>query len=335
MTFHFHKHMFGSAMALVVLAFLMVESAKADEAAPPITVRAEVDKPTIHIGERVRYTIVVDSDASVEVTMPPFGDRLGAFAIKDFGADGPKTLAPNRVRRQQWYLLDTFLLGGYAIPPAKVRYKLPNSMERFLESPALFLTVEKMLATPEAMKDIRDIQDVVDVPSRLWRVTLLVCGIVVVIVVLIVVGVWFARRWRERAALVERRPAHEIAYEQLDRLQAMNLIAAGKIREYYFRLSEIVRYYIQNRFSIYAPDMTTEEFLDAVGRTRVLQDAHSDLVRRFLQHCDLVKFAKYNPQPFEIQEAYLSARRLVDETKQMEAETATNEKVPATVAAQN
>ena len=320
---------------LVLALWTLIAAPGIAQATPPITVRAELDKPAIHIGERVRYTIIVDSDASVQVTMPPFGDRMGAFAIKDFGADGPKVIAPGRVRRTQWYLLDTFLLGGYAIPPARVRYKLPDKMERFLESPALFLSVEKMLATPGAVKDIRDIQDIVDVPSPLWRAISVTCVVVLVLALVLVLGRSLFRRLRERAAEAERRPAHEIAYEQLDQLQAMNLIAAGKIREYYFRLSEIVRYYIQNRFSIYAPDMTTEEFLEAVARTRVLQDAHSDLVRRFLQHCDLVKFAKYSPQPFEIQEAYLSARRLVDETKQVETGATTNATVPSTVGARD
>jgi hypothetical protein len=293
--------------------------AAAAEGPPPITLRVELDRPQIHIGERVRYTITVESDPAVEVTMPEFGERLGAFAIKDFGADGPKPIGEGRVRRTQWYLLDTFLLGEYAIPPARVRYRAPGAMERFLESPALFLQVEKRVPTADSMKDVRDIQEVVDLPSRLGLVVLLVCGGAAALLVLVVIGIRLFRRWRERAALAARRAAHEIAYEQLEQLQRANLVAAGKIKEYYFRLSEIVRYYIQNRFGVYAPDMTTEEFLDAIARDRTLLKAHADLVRRFLQHCDLVKFAKYQPDAFEIQEAFLSARRLVDETKEVEA----------------
>lgn len=297
------------------------------EVPPPIIIRAELDKPLIHIGERVRYTITVESDHTVEVIMPEFGERLGAFAIKDFGADGPKTIAPGRVQRTQWYLLDTFLLGAYAIPPARVRYKLPGAMERFLESPALFLTVEKMLAMPDSMKDIRDIQDVVDAPSRFKRIIFLCAGTVLLVVLMAVFVVHLLRHRREKVPLRAIRPAHEIAYEQLEALQRANLVTAGKIKEYYFRLSEIVRYYIQNRFQIYAPEMTTEEFLDVVARTRVLADEHAEIVRRFLQHCDLVKFAKYNPEAYEIQEAYLAARRLVDETKQAETEQRLKESV--------
>jgi hypothetical protein len=270
----------------------------------------------------VRYTIVVESDEAVEVKMPDFGERLGAFAIKDFGADGPTPIGHRRVRRTQWYLLDTFLLGAYAIPPARIRYKPPGAMEHFLESPALFLTVEKMVASPDAMKDVRDIQDVVDVPSHFWRMLAMGAAIVLVLVVLLVLGRYLFLRWRAQAELRATRPAHEIAYEQLDQLQRANLVAAGKVKEYYIRLSEIVRYYIQNRFHIYAPDMTTEEFLDVVSRTRALEEPHAELVRRFLQHCDLVKFAKYKPEAFEIQEAYLAARRLVDETKHVESEPA-------------
>ncbi len=309
-----------SVCAAVLLAAAI---SAGDGGAPPVSVRVELDKPQIHIGERVRYSIAVESDEGVDVSMPVFGDRLGAFAIKDFGENGPHPVAPGRVRRVQWYLLDTFLLGSYAIPPARVRYRAPGAMERFIESPALFLTVEKLLDSPDAMKDVRDIQDVVDAPSRFWRVIAFISAVVAFIAISIVFGLYLFRRLRARASMEVLRLAHEIAYEQIDDLQRANLVAAGRTREYYFRLSEVVRLYVQNRFKILAPDMTTEEFLDVVARTRVLQDAHRDLVRVFLQHCDLVKFAKYQPRPYEIQEAYLSARRLVDETKEVIGEAAT------------
>jgi hypothetical protein len=112
-------------------------------------------------------------------------------------------------------------------------------------------------------------------------------------------------------------PAHQIAYNELENLRALNLISEGRIKEYYYRLSNIVRHYIESRFKLMAPERTTEEFLAEMTVTDRLTGVHKELISNFLEHCDMVKFAAYGPDTREIENAFDSAIKLVDETKEV------------------
>ena len=66
-----------------------------------------------------------------------------------------------------------------------------------------------------------------------------------------------------------------------------------------------------------APERTTEEFLAEMTVTDRLAGVHKELISNFLEHCDMVKFAAYGPDTREIENAFDSAIKLVDETKEV------------------
>jgi hypothetical protein len=135
------------------------------------------------------------------------------------------------------------------------------------------------------------------------------------VLALAIAWVWLTHGWRrpEESPPV---PAHLIAYEQMRRLVEDRLVEHGRIEEYYVRLSDICRHYLENRFNLRAPERTTEEFLVEVSGTALLTGPQKGLVRDFLGHCDLVKFARYGPDDREMREAFEAAKRLVDETRE-------------------
>ena len=94
-------------------------------------------------------------------------------------------------------------------------------------------------------------------------------------------------------------------------------LSTGKVQEFYFELSNIARHYIEDRFKLKAPEMTTEEFLTTLKKSEALNSEQKSLVKDFLSHCDMVKFAKYLPQKKEIDSSYESAKNLVDQTKEI------------------
>jgi len=115
--------------------------------------------------------------------------------------------------------------------------------------------------------------------------------------------------------LVPQRPAHKIACEALVALQQKEYPRRREWNRYYTELSDIVRRYLENRFNLRAPEMTTEEFLNSVKDNKVLSYEHKSLLRDFLSHCDLVKFARYEPDEKEASLSFESAKRLIDQTK--------------------
>ncbi len=106
----------------------------------------------------------------------------------------------------------------------------------------------------------------------------------------------------------------EIAYESLKSLNAENLPAQGRIKEYYIRLSGIVRRYIEDQFNVRAPEMTTAEFLLSLKMVRWLSAGSRDALEEFLKCCDMVKFAKHASTHQEMEQSFVLVKRLIDET---------------------
>jgi hypothetical protein len=127
-------------------------------------------------------------------------------------------------------------------------------------------------------------------------------------------GTWWYWRWRQAAAKAAPQPAHVLALAALQQLQREDLIARQGIETFYVRLSGILRQYVERRFGLHAPEQTTEEFLEAVLRRGGLLATHRSLLRTFLEHCDLVKFARHQPAPDVMHRALTSVIRFIEQT---------------------
>lgn len=139
-----------------------------------------------------------------------------------------------------------------------------------------------------------------------------------IMLLLIVVGVAVAfiyfkkKRHSTEETVAPPRPPEEIAMEAFRSLQGMGLVQKGMVKEYYIKLSDIIRIYIEGRYGVFALDRTTWELYQEM-RLRKIERAHVDKIRDFLEDCDLVKFAKYIPTEKEIEEAYERAEGIIAE----------------------
>ncbi len=282
----------------------------------PVTVIASTDVEEATIGDKIRYTITVISDPELDVTIPPFGENLDSFGIKDFGRSEPRDFKGKTIE-EQWYVLDTYITGIYNIPPPVVRFTRTDGGVREVEGNDVSIEIISVIPDSEEPEDIMGIADPVNLPVDYKPYILIGAGIVVLIGAGITTYILLRRRERK----IEEAPpraAHEIAYEQLQEIVNANLIETEEIGKYYVLLSATVRYYLENRFNLHAPEMTTEEFLQVVSTAAsdgVLIQDHRNLLQDFLTECDLVKFARYGPDEEQMQTAFASAKRFVDETR--------------------
>jgi hypothetical protein len=155
--------------------------------------------------------------------------------------------------------------------------------------------------------DIRDIKGMVSVPFEHWG---LVIALVVVALLAGLAWWWWKRHQPAPAAEPVVLPtALEVALAALRQLREDN----PPVEQFYVRLSDIVRHFLEDRFELHAPERTTEEFLYEVAKDRTLSEAHKEVLSAFLQECDLVKFARHQPDASDRPRAFAAAERFVRE----------------------
>ncbi|MEA3489223.1 MAG: hypothetical protein U9R44_02625 [Candidatus Omnitrophota bacterium] len=281
----------------------------------PFDITAKVDRNRINVGDRIKLGIIAEETGGLEVYFPETPEDLGEFTLVGSSPVEKGRGKGRKVGRE--YIMSIYTTGTHVIPPVKVSYRQHGETQwQVVDSPQVPIDVVSLLTGED--KDIKDIKGLLVSGMRLFL-------LVIILVLLLMAGavswaLWHRKIVQAASEAAVERTAHEIAYEQLRQLKAMDLPGKGRIKEYYTRLSDIIRHYLENRFSLRAPEMTTEEFMEKLKRSPALIDEHKGLLKDFLSNCDLVKFAKYGPSPLEILDSFQAAERLVDKTRPEEEE---------------
>ena len=163
--------------------------------------------------------------------------------------------------------------------------------------------------------DLRDIKPPVEIPSG-WAWLWWLLGALVLAAAAFELWKWWQKR-KANVAVAPPIPAHVRARQKLQ--EALAFIARPK--PFCTLVSDTVRFYLEERFEFRAPERTTEEFLHELRGTNLLLPDQKESLGEFLQQCDLVKFAKYEPGEPELRGMHGSAVRLVEETEPAEIQT--------------
>ncbi len=109
-------------------------------------------------------------------------------------------------------------------------------------------------------------------------------------------------------------PPHLKALEALEELRLKRLGEQGFKKEYYSELTEIVRTYLEERFSIFAKEMTTEEIVEQMKHCKEIPLSDLENLNSMFSTADLVKFAKYSPDDFCDKKSWNQSKDFVDNT---------------------
>lgn len=315
---------------LVLAACFVLAGCGEDEAAKQDKVAFEIDKPfergplaghvrveksTMTIAETVMVEFEATVDSGYEVTMPNVGEVLANFGIVDWQNLGQKLDPNDNVVTTYRYRLEPFVSGKYELPAFTFEFHDVNDVEKkhTLETEPIEVEVTSLLGEDRENLTIEDIEGVVEIPeeaSLWWLWGLPVVGVVGAAVL------WLMLRKKRAARLIRVfKPAHEIAYARLRVLVKEDLLKAGKIKEFYERISDILRHYIEDRFELRAPERTTEEFLYELKFTRALSEGQKADIEEFLTLCDLVKFAKHTPTVEQVQRTFNLVKDFIEKTR--------------------
>ncbi len=273
------------------------------------------------IGDDVTLTLRVTADQGAEVLMPEFGDMLEAFAIVDFSS-GERIDAEGRTVSTQRYVLQPPRSGRQSIPPILVEYvdrrpgakPAPDGMDAYEHlTERLDFEVQAVLpadADADLHPPLGRLEPIVHsrVPGWGWWIAGAIGGVVALL------AGWLVLASRKRA---RQRSAFDVALARLEDLLARPRLTAEELDAFFVELSGIVRGYLEDRFELRAPELTTEEFLDLMVRSPDLSRGHQDLLRGFLSRADLVKFAQYVPTEEDVEQSIAAARKFLEETHEV------------------
>ena len=124
-------------------------------------------------------------------------------------------------------------------------------------------------------------------------------------------------------------PPYELAMQRLENLREQNLWQNGQEKEYYTRLTDILRDYLQGRFGINAMEMTSQQITRVLNENETTRMPNARM-KRILEIADFVKFAKVRPLPDDNHRALAEAVRFVEETKPVEVVAEDGSPAPAT-----
>jgi hypothetical protein len=300
---------------IVTIALLLISfSAYSQE----IKVASSPDTATILIGDQTGFSVSAGLPAGVEAELNTVSDTLaGKIVILGRSPRDTTLLSDGTMTITDRYLITAYDSGTYTIPPFYVEVASGDSLLRYY-SDYSFLKVLRPDVTPADTTDvIFDIVPPRGAPLAFSEVLpWLVIGLIAAIILYLLARFLPRnplRRFVRPPAPAE--PAHLIALRELEALREAELWQKGEVKEYYSRLSDILRRYIDNRYGISSPELTTDETVRMLQKAAVTTSGQMSLVKELLSVSDMVKFAKYVPEAGQHEKYHADAVRFVMETK--------------------
>ena len=145
-----------------------------------------------------------------------------------------------------------------------------------------------------------------------WVAALVVAGIMSCIL-----AWWIRKRFAKKRMQDEKEKETDPYEEAMSHLQSLE----GKHRSmepkpFTFRLSEVLRVYVQRRFELPAMELTGEEFLREVSQHQFIHSHYEDLLREFIARGDVVKYSREGIDDKGLHMLFESAQHFVKDTNQ-------------------
>lgn len=285
----------------------------------PLKLSVAAGPRDVQVGDTLAVSLTVETPEGYDVQFPGEKD-FGELTVRG-GAPGDPLPGAKGLQWRRSYSIEPLVSGALEIPPLAVKYgrREPEvasqpALANELVSEALKLEVRSALTAQDNPEQPRDITGPLlppRPPLSPWQ-----WGVVAATTVVAIAAVYVAYQVVRRRLL---RPPPPIlpevwALRALAELASFDWFEHAREREYYYRLTEIVRSYIERKFGLAAPERTTEEFLGMLVRRRSALPYDAQRLRDFLEACDVVKYAALEPRREDADGALATARAFVHAT---------------------
>lgn len=272
-----------------------------------VSVQAEVDAIQILIGQQMHLTVKAVAPENAKVEFPSFSPlQMITPGVEVVGTK--QTDAHTCV-----YTLTSFDGQLYYLPPLTVKID-----GKAYQTKNLALKVIEVEVDTTHMEQFFGPKDVQDNPF-LWDEWKGPFFYSIIALILASLAFYLYVRLRDNKPIiahihtVKRLLPHQKAMREIEEIKADKMIISENQKEYYTRLTDTLRKYIEERYGFSAMEMTSKEIIDKLNSH---QDHHALVeLRHLFETADLVKFAKYSTLINENDLNLVNAIEFINQTK--------------------
>lgn len=230
-----------------------------------------------------------------------------------------KKRGPRKLRAS--VVLSPFEAGEYELPP------LFALLDREGRSDTLMFESQKLevftMPVDTATFEIKPLKDQIKYPLTFREVFPWVAGGLAFAAVAVLLVLWIVRRRARRGGEeAQRDPAYIVALRELEKFRGEKFLAPEKQKHFYSGITDALRNYMEDRYGIDAPEMTSSEVLSSLKNEDSITPALFGDLKDLLETADFVKFAKHVVSVEEAAKALPFAIRFVMDTYKAEGEEA-------------
>ncbi|WP_315012848.1 BatD family protein [Capnocytophaga leadbetteri] len=258
-------------------------------------VKVETNTKNIKIGEQIQYKVSVETPADTPVSFPEGQTFAPLEMVKTRAADTLRDGGKYRLVKE--YYLTQFDEGKYTIPSQKIRI---NNKDYFTDSLLVEVHTVAIDTLKQPLYDIKPIQEVKKPFTSYGWILTIIAAVLLLLIVAFVYFVFIRKKKFPFLQTQKKLPPFDRAIQDLKELQNSKYLIQSQHKEYYTRLTDIVKAYLEEEVHILAKESTTDELLTKInllqekGKLNLNQETITNL-KRVLQTADLVKFAKNKP----------------------------------------
>jgi hypothetical protein len=281
-----------------------------------VSVEAEIDSIQIFVGQQAHVTLSATAKENAKVEFPQFKPTqyvTPGVEVLDCKELEKKEQDNGFVTRRVVYTMTSFDDTLYYLPPMEVKIDGKPYQSKSLALKVLTIEVDTLHA--EQFFGPKDVQNN---PFQ-WSDWSLPFWLSVLMLVLLAVGYYLYLRLRDNKPIishiriVKRLLPHQKAMKEIEQIKADKMVTSENSKEYYTKLTDTLRKYIEERYGFSAMEMTSSEIIE---RLTSAQDQKAlDELRQLFTTADLVKFAKYSTLINENDANLVNAIEFINQTK--------------------
>ena len=298
------------------IIFLIALVASTLQMTAQVSVEAMIDSIQIFVGQQAHVTLTANAKENAKIEFPQFKPT-------EYITPGVEVLSSRElekkeqdngfVARSMVYTLTSFDDTLYYLPPMTV--KIDGQPYQSKSLALKVLTIEVDTTNVEQFFGPKDVQD----NPFLWSDWSLSFWLSVLLLVLLAFCYYLYLRLRDnkpiisRIRIIKRLLPHQKALKEIEQIKADKMVASENSKEYYTKLTDTLRKYIEERYGFNAMEMTSSEIIEKLMTTQ--DDTALSELRHLFLTADLVKFAKYSTLINENDQNLVNAIEFINQTK--------------------